>query len=121
MAEVAYTVLLEPHHVHNRVKVVKWSGLANGDTGAPLTMPFHTYKSVQVYGTFGVGGNCRIEGANEVNSPVWAPLVDLQGSVLDFPSAQIKQAGSHAWQIRPHVTAGDATTSLTVVIAVVDL
>lgn len=44
--------------------MVTWPALANGDDGTPISFSQYTDKSVQVSGTFGVGGTLRFEGSN---------------------------------------------------------
>lgn len=102
--------------VSSGLEIWKWEGLQLNDDGAILEFPRLADKTVQVYGTFGASGHLFIEGTNEFVSPTWAPLNDPQGEVLDFATAKIKQVLENPVAIRPHVTNGDGTTSLTVVI-----
>jgi len=98
------------------LEIWKWSNLQLNDDGAILEFPRLADRTVQVYGTFGASGHLFIEGTNEILSPTWAPLNDPQGEVLDFATAKIKQILENPLAIRPRVTNGDGTTSLTVVI-----
>lgn len=98
------------------VRLFKWTGLQNGDTGAPLYLPKHSDKSVQVSGTFGTGGSCTIEGSNMDSSFVWATLNDPQGNALDVVSSKIEAVLENVYVIRPNVKAGDGTTLLDVYI-----
>ena len=92
--------------------VACWAALANGDDGAPMSFAQYTDKSVQVVGTFGVGGSLSFEGSNDgVN---WSVLTDPQGNALSFTSSKIKLVSEATAFVRPHVTAGDGTTSLSV-------
>jgi hypothetical protein len=68
---------------------------------------------VQVLGTFGAGGNLRVEGSND-GGTTYATLTDPQGNALDFTSAKIEQITEVCELVRARVTAGDVTTSLTV-------
>jgi len=97
-------------------RVVVWGPMANGDVGLPIKMPGKSDRSVQVFGTFGAAGNLRIEGTNELAAAPanYATLTDPQGNSLDFTAAKIEQIEEITHQIRPRVTAGDGTTSLTV-------
>jgi hypothetical protein len=97
---------------NSRSLVIAWSAMANGDDGQPMPHSAYTDKSVQVSGTFGVGGSLRLEGSN--NGTDWAPLSDPQGGSLDIVSAKIKQVVEATRFIRPRVTGGDGTTSLAV-------
>lgn len=113
MAIKEYTILRTPLD-GNGVQLIKWTGLANGDTGAPLPCPHLADETVQVVGTFGVGGNCRIEGSNFLETPTYGTLNDPQGTALDFSLAKIEQILENTYWVRPNVTAGDATTDLDV-------
>lgn len=84
------------------------------DVGVPLEEPGRADRSVQVTGTFGAGGNLRIEGSNDGTN--YATLTDPQGNALDFTTAKIEQVSEITRYLRPRVTAGDGTTSLTVTI-----
>lgn len=116
MAEIAWKIeaLASGVKLPDGVVVVVWENLANADTGAPFIGPSYPDKSVQVTGTFGVGGNCRIKGSNFTGTPTWATLNDPQGNALDITAAKIEQLLENVYQIQPEITAGDGTTSLTV-------
>lgn len=116
MAVVAYTILhpsaTDPKKFGDDVHIIQWVGLTNGDTGAPLQMAGSADRSVQVEGTFGAGGNVRIEGSNDKST--YRALTDPQGNPLDVTAAKIEAVSELVFQLRPNVTAGDGTTSLTV-------
>lgn len=95
------------------VRVV-WASMANGDVGGPVERLRFPDRSVQVVGTFGAGGNCRIQGSNEASPTNYATLTDPQGNALDFTAAAIELVTEMTSSIRPNVTAGDGTTNLTV-------
>lgn len=96
--------------------IITWSPLANGDDGRPIEMPGSADRTIQVFGTFGLGGNLRIEGSNDGTN--WAVLSDPQGNVLDIISPKIESVLELTRFIRPRVTAGDGTTSLTAILLV---
>lgn len=91
-----------------------WSGLLNGDTGAPVDWPLYADRSVQVVGTFGAGGSVSIEGSNDDSN--YVALSDARGSALAITAARLEQVEDCSKSIRPNVTAGDGTTSLKVVL-----
>lgn len=94
--------------------VIIWPLMQNGDTGQPAVFPEWADVSHQVVGTFGAGGNVAIEGSNDgVN---YGTLNDPFAVPLNYTGASLapRQAVEHAQNIRPHVTAGDGTTSLSV-------
>jgi hypothetical protein len=93
-------------------KLVTWTGLLNTDDGAPADWVDYSDRCFQVTGTFGAGGSVTIQGSNDGTN--WASLADPQGNALVFTSQRIEQALELPRYVRPLVTAGDGTTSLTV-------
>ena len=98
----------------SRAFVSRWEALQNGDDGEPLKFVQYTDKSVQVYGTFGVGGSLRFEGSNDGTN--WAVLTDPQGNDLNLTTSKIEMVTEATLYVRPVVTAGDGTTSLSVLV-----
>lgn len=95
-----------------RVLRTQWTGLLNGDDGNPETPGRLSDRSVQISGTFGAGGSISIQGSNDgIN---WTILRDPAGAALTFTTADLKEVLENTQYIRPVVTAGDGTTSLTV-------
>lgn len=94
---------------------VQWTPLTttNADGQAWDSLDFADI-SVQVVGTFGVGGTLLIEGSNQATPANWATLNDPQGNALSFTAAKMEQLLEMPRWIRPRVSAGDGTTSLTV-------
>lgn len=91
-----------------------WANMANGDVGDNLFAGNFRPESVQVTGTFGVGGSVSLEGTNDgVN---WSALLDQAGNAITFTQAGLKFPAAGCLGVRPHVTAGDGTTSLTVTV-----
>lgn len=88
-----------------------WTGLANGDDGAPLEGPGYADRSFQISGTFGTGGTVVIEGSND-EGVTWATLHDPFGNPLSFTSADLAAVTEATGLIRPRVTAGDGTTNI---------
>lgn len=119
MGVIDHTVLQAPTGatMPNGVLVIQWV-LANTDTGRPFPVPDRADKCVQVTGTFGAGGTVAIQGSNLTDAAPaagdYATLNDSGGTALTFVAAGVRQLREDAYQIRPAVTAGDGTTSLTV-------
>lgn len=101
------------------VLLFTWSGLLNGDTGDWIKFPAYGAKTFQAYGTFGAGGNIILEGSNDPTNPTnAAPLSDWQGNALNtVTAASFKTVREMPIWVRPRVSAGDGTTSLTVALA----
>lgn len=98
----------------DNVRCVQWPVLANGDDGVSIPFGQYTDKSVQVAGVFGAGGTLLLEGSNDGTN--WAVLTDPQGNPLSFTSAKIEQIMEATRLVRPRVSAGDGTTSLTITV-----
>lgn len=103
--------------VTKRVHKMTWANLANSDVGSSLVAPNLSDKSIQVLGTFGVGGTLVIEGSND-GGTTWHTLNDSkgEGNDLSFTVADIRTILENPERIRPKVTTGDGTTSLTCIV-----
>lgn len=120
MAVIAQTTFDD--FIRNRSTYITWANMANGDTGEPLSFAGHADKTVQVFGTFGTGGSITFEGSNDsrvVDDPdnaVWFSLSDPYAMPLTMTSADGELVVANPRYTRPRVTAGDGTTSLTVIL-----
>lgn len=86
-----------------------FSGL---DAGAAIEQFGEADRSVQITGTFGVGGTVVIEGSNDgVN---YHTLKDHLGVALSITAAGLYSVDQIVRYLRPRITAGDGTTALTV-------
>jgi len=92
--------------------IVTWADMANGDVGAPTKFTQFADRSMQVEGTFGAGGSVAAEGSNDGSN--YRALTDPQGVTIAVTANGIKAITEAVVNIRPHVTAGDGTTSVTV-------
>jgi len=98
----------------NRGHLSQWASMTNtgADVGAPLECFGEADRSVQITGTFGVGGTLIIEGSNDGTN--YATLKDHLGVALSLTAAGIYSVDQITRYLRPRVSAGDGTTSLTV-------
>lgn len=106
--------------------LITWAGLLNGDTGAAVQRPDLADRSIQYEGTFGAGGSGTLEGSNDsVNGSgdgsaagghFEALSTPASASAIAITSAGVNQVTEATRWIRPHVTAGDGTTSLTAMV-----
>lgn len=100
------------------VKKVTWAGLtkATDDTGEWYEVQRmgarFPDKTVHVYGTFGSGGNLRMQGSNEDTPANPFTMEDHAGLDMDFTATAGKLAAQNPMFIRPAITAGDGTTDL---------
>lgn len=104
---------LAVQRLSTNVLVATWTGLTNAtsDTGEPLDLLDFADYTVEFTGTFGAGGTIVLEGSN-VGSAYYT-LNDVQASAITKTSAGIEQVAEAPRWIRPRVSAGDGTTSLT--------
>lgn len=93
---------------------VTWPALGNGDTGAPIAFGAYTDRTIQFHGTFGVGGAVAFEGSNDNTN--WFTLTDPQGNPIAKTSAALEAVSEATRFVRPHVTGGDGSTSITAVL-----
>lgn len=110
-------VITTPGNGRDNVKSVVWGALVNGDIGNAINPDFDIWsdRSVQVSGTFGASGSVQIEGSND--NANWSILSSPDGTALTFTAAGLKQVLQNVLYLRPHVTAGDGTTALSVAMA----
>lgn len=99
-------------------RVRTWTPLTttNAD-GDPISYASNGMGGVtfQVNGTFGSGGAMVVEGSN--NGSNWYTLNDQANSPVSFSAAGLKTVRDMPLYIRPRVTGGDGTTSITVIAA----
>ena len=95
---------------------IVWTGLLNGDDGTPFDGFQDAIRCIQVFGTFGAGGSLQLEASLEATSTTYGILHDTAGSDLTFTAARIEQVQEGLVRYRPRVTAGDGTTTLTVIV-----
>lgn len=94
----------------DRSHVVTWTPLANGDSGSPVQFTGSTIRSIQFDGTFGAGGSISLEGSND--GTTYFVLTDPQGNAITKTAAALEAVQEATRFVRPRVTAGDGTTSL---------
>jgi hypothetical protein len=92
---------------------LQWGPMANGDVGTtPMDVSVYSDVSFQATGTFGVGGSVAVEGSNDGTN--FAALHNAQGTTIAITSAGISAVLEAVAKSRPHVTAGDGNTTMTV-------
>lgn len=92
--------------------VFTWTGLDSDDSGSPIECVDYTDRTVAITGTFGSGGSVTLQGSND--GTTWFALTDPQGNAITKTAAAMELVIEAPVYIRPLVTAGDGTTSLTV-------
>lgn len=93
-----------------------WPAMANGDDGeATSKLTRYADKTVQAVGTFGAGGNAQLQGSNDGSN--WVALKDFEGSLINITAVnQLYLVAESPKFVRPVITAGDGTTSITFII-----
>ena len=92
--------------------VFTWTTLDSDDSGIPIEVVDYTDRTVTVTGTFGAAGSVTLQGSNDGTN--WFALTDPQGNAITKTAAGMELVVEAPVYIRPLVTAGDGTTSLTV-------
>ena len=97
--------------------IYTWTPLttANAD-GQPAQYQGAGDRVVQVTGTFGAGGTVILQGSCDGTN--WFGLNNPQGTALSFVAVGLKEVLENCPYIRPFVSAGDGTTSITAILAV---
>lgn len=91
---------------------ISWPLLTTTNTdGAPISAVEFADRAVQVSGTFGAGGSITLQGSNDGTN--WYPLTRPAGTAITLTAAGIAAVTELTQWVRPLVTAGDGTTSLT--------
>ena len=98
---------------------LKWEGLLNGDTGAWAHFARYPDKTMQVIGTFSIGGTCTLEGSNDAGTTAGA-VHDAQGAAI-APSVgatenDVAVLAESPQALRPNITAGDGSTDVDCII-----
>jgi len=93
------------------VSKVKWANIPLNGTGDPVWFPHMADKCIQVIGTWG-GATLLIEGS--LDGINFETLNDPFGAALSFSGNKLKQVLEDPYVVRPRVSGGDGTTSLTV-------
>ena len=96
-------------------KLYTWTGLLNGDDGAGGPHVGSGDRTVQVFGTLGVGGTIIFEGSLDGGTN-WFPLRDPSSTAISFTAAGGRAILENVALVRPRVTGGDGTTSLTAIL-----
>jgi len=112
MAEINPVVGLEGP---GRCFRVTWTGLANGDTGTPVSFPGAADVTVQVLGTFGTGGTVNLQGCLQQTPVDYFSLKDPQGNAMTYTSSDAEMVSQVTAHMRPNITAGDGSTDLTII------
>lgn len=115
--------------INRFVREIKWTGLDGDDSGNAIDLPRFSDKTVHIFGTFG-GATVTLYGSNDPKALVdknagtlfgsktasWVALTETLGNNLAVSAAALKIILEDPLYILPVVTAGDGTTSISVII-----
>lgn len=107
-------------YINDQNIIYSVTGLLNGDDSLSIQDSASGDRTVQVTGTFGVGGTIIVEGSCDAgNTPTnWFQLKDPSSTAISFTAAGLKAVLENVPHLRVRVTGGDGTTSLTANIAI---
>lgn len=117
MATIAYTVARVETFMDD-AHVVTWANMTQTgtDVGQALEMPGSADRSIQFSGTFGAGGTIVLEGSN--NGVNYETLTDPSSTAISKTAASIEAVLELTRFVRPRVTGGDGTTSISAALLV---
>ena len=104
---------LTDHVWDNNVAIYTWTALASASSGAAISGPGWTDRSIQFTGTFG-GAQAVLEGSND--GVTYFTLHDPFANPLTFASAALAAVTEITLFIRPRIASGDGTTNITAVL-----
>jgi len=99
------------------VTLITWAALTAGDTGSPVSGAASADKTMQLFGTFD-GETMTMQGAMAV-AGTYIDMNDPQGNSMAYTSADMEVILENPLYIRPSVSSGGGTTSLTVYVLMV--
>lgn len=120
MATIGHAPIRVPGVGDDHTRVVVWTPLttANPD-GDFLVVPDHVDITLHFFGTVGAGGTVVFEGTGELASATNVVTLDDSrgsGNPITITTANAsRQVLNPLLRMRPRVTAGDGTTSFTVI------
>lgn len=101
--------------IGKRASKTTWTPLLQTDVGLASSGHRLSDKTCQLFGTFGTA-TVELQGSND-NGTTWAALKDPNGGNLTaLAAADIFAILENPQMIRPVLTGGDGTTSLTVIL-----
>lgn len=109
------TRAITPEKIAHGAYKFSWSGLLNGDDGAPITPEkganIFGDKTIQFVGTPGAGFSGVAEGSND--GVTWSVLtVDGSTAINITTSGGISAIYENPLYVRPQIAGGDGTTNM---------
>lgn len=101
---------------------ITWTALTTNDNGDPVELNSFSDKTVQIFGDFGSGATCTMQGSNDPRvltdptNAVWFSLTDPQANDIAKTAAAGEAILENPRFIRPAVTAG-TSPAITIVLS----
>lgn len=90
------------------IRLFKWTGITEADTGASVIVPGYSDKSVMVLGDFTASGAITWEVTNDPAQSVFVTAHDAQGNDIVITANRLEEVLCNAYAHRPRATAGTA-------------
>ena len=111
MASIAGTVVdVSPNGDGSCYQVI-WTPVTSADTPLPVSFPKHNDRSIQVAGTFD-SSTTVVQGSNDGTN--YAGLFDPSSTAISITTAKIKAVLENTVWIKPVVSGGGGSQSLTI-------
>src|ERR1700688_2969484 len=107
-----YTLKDLPDEGTKFARVITWVLTQADPVGQAIPIIEYQDRTVQVEGTFGAGGTGFFKGSNDAVN--FHTLRDPLGVFLIYSAPDVRQVLEATAWVRPELTSGDGTTSLTV-------
>jgi hypothetical protein len=104
------TRALETVYRDRHMRVYKWTGLLQGDDGAPLQVDEFHHITIHGFGSFSGGAHLNILGSNEGNNFAVTKKHDVGSMILTADS--IEKLLTEPRYIKPSITSGNGSTNL---------
>lgn len=104
------TRALETVYRDRHMRVYKWTGLLQGDDGAPLQIDEFHHITIHGFGAFDGSANMNIMGSNDGTNFAVTKKHDVGSMILT--AASIEKLLTEPRYIKPSVTSGNVSTNL---------
>lgn len=107
------TVAVTNYPTRGQVQV-KWTALANGQSGDSASIGRWRDRTIQAMGVFGVGGTVTVEGSQDGST--WGAVTDHNAVAITLTDGKPRVIAEGPLYIRPRISAGDGTTAINVIL-----
>lgn len=104
------TRALETVYRDRHMRIYKWTGLLQGDDGAPLQVDEFHHITIHGFGSFSGSANLNILGSNDGSNFAVTKKHDVGSMILTADS--IEKLLTEPRYIKPSITSGNGSTDL---------